>query len=56
MEFIYPAAENRKNPDLVLFAFWPHTHTQTEGKKKSPLNRLCVLDLPTADDTFPEPS
>ena len=33
VEFIYPAAENKKNrnPALVLFAFWPHTHTQARG-------------------------
>lgn len=31
VEFIYPAAENKKNrnPALVLFAFWIHTHTHT---------------------------
>lgn len=61
-EFIYPPAENRKtrNTDLVLFAFWPHIHTHEREpgeniRKKAQLNRLCVLDLPTADDTFPGP-
>lgn len=31
VEFIYPAAENKKNrnPALALFAFWPHTNTHT---------------------------
>lgn len=51
--------KKNRNPALMHSAFWPHAHTHTgleAHKKKALLNKLCVLDLPTADDTFPEPS